>query len=87
VRLREIDAERLVYESVKPGPGGCVSLVLTPMELLDRLAALIPPPCQHRYRYVGVLAPTRAAGGGDGAGATGSRGAPRHPESAVGRRG
>ena len=39
-RLREIDAEHLVYESVKPGPGGSVSLVLTPLELLDRLAAL-----------------------------------------------
>ena len=56
-RLREIDAEHLVYESVKPGPGGSVSLVLTPMELLDRLAALIPPPRRHRHRYVGVLAP------------------------------
>lgn len=56
-RLREIDAEHLVYESVKPGPGGSVSLVLTPLELLDRLAALIPPPRRHRHRYVGVLAP------------------------------
>ena len=56
-RLREIDAEHLVYESVKLGPGGSVSLVLTPMELLDRLAALIPPPRRHRHRYVGVLAP------------------------------
>jgi len=42
-RLREIDPEHLVYESAKPGPGGSVSLILTPMELLDRLAALIPP--------------------------------------------
>ena len=29
-RLREIDAERLVYESVEPGAGGSVSLMLTP---------------------------------------------------------
>ncbi len=29
-RLREIDAEHRVYESVKPGPGGSVSLMLTP---------------------------------------------------------
>ena len=43
-RLREIDAEHLVYESVKPGPGGSVSLMLTPLELIERLAALIPPP-------------------------------------------
>ena len=56
-RLREIDPEHLVYESVKPGPGGSVSLMLTPMQLLDRLAALIPPPRKHRHRYYGVLAP------------------------------
>ena len=43
-RLREIDPGHLVYESAKPGPGGNVSLLLTPMQLLDRLAALIPPP-------------------------------------------
>jgi hypothetical protein len=43
-RLREIDPEHLVYESVKPGPGGSVSLLLTPMQLLDHLATLIPPP-------------------------------------------
>jgi hypothetical protein len=51
-----IDSEHLVYESIKPGPGGSVSLLLTPLELLDRRAALIPPPCQHRHRYYGVLA-------------------------------
>ena len=56
-RLREIDPEHLVYESIKPGPGGSVSLLLTPLELLDRRAALIPPPRQHRHRYYGVLAP------------------------------
>lgn len=30
---------------------------LTPLELVDRLAALIPPPRQHRHRLFGVLAP------------------------------
>jgi hypothetical protein len=50
-RLREIDAGHLVYESVKPGPGGSVSLMLTPLELIERLAALIPPPRRHRHRY------------------------------------
>jgi len=34
-RLREIDTGHLVYESVKPGPGGSVNLMLTPMQLLD----------------------------------------------------
>ena len=45
----------LVYESAKPGPDGSVSLLLTPMQLLERLAALIPPPRRHRHRYIGVL--------------------------------
>jgi hypothetical protein len=56
-RLREIDREHLAYDSAKPGPGGSLTLMLTPLELLDRLAALIPPPRRHRHRYFGVLAP------------------------------
>ena len=56
-RLRQIDAEHLVYESVKSGHGGSVGLLLTPLERLERLAALIPPPRRHRHRYYGVLAP------------------------------
>jgi hypothetical protein len=31
--------------------------MLTPLELIERLAALIPPPRRHRHRYCGVLAP------------------------------
>ncbi|MEF8768086.1 MAG: transposase [Candidatus Accumulibacter phosphatis] len=57
-RLREIDAEHRVYESVKPGPGGSVRWMLTPLERFERLAALIPPPRRHRHRYYGVLRPT-----------------------------
>ena len=47
-RLREIDADHLVHESIKPGPGGGVSAMLTPLELVERLAALIPPARRHR---------------------------------------
>ena len=32
-------------------------LHLTPQELIDRIAALVPPPRTHRHRYFGVLAP------------------------------
>jgi Putative transposase/Transposase zinc-binding domain len=32
-------------------------LTLTPVELIERIAALIPPPRTHRHRYYGVLAP------------------------------
>jgi len=51
IRLREVDAEHLLYESAKTGP-----LRLTPLQLLDRLAALVPPPRVHRHCYFGVLA-------------------------------
>jgi hypothetical protein len=56
-RLRELDPEHLVYDPPKPGPGGSAPQCLTPLELLDRLAALVPPPRVHRHRYFGVLAP------------------------------
>ena len=32
-------------------------LILTPLELIDRIAALVPPPRTHRHRYYGALAP------------------------------
>ena len=32
-------------------------LHLTPLQLIDRIAALVPPPRTHRHRYFGVLAP------------------------------
>ena len=32
-------------------------LVLTPLELINRIAQLVPPPRIHRHRYYGVLAP------------------------------
>ncbi|HEX8010226.1 MAG TPA: transposase, partial [Casimicrobiaceae bacterium] len=56
-RLLEVDAEHLLYASTKPGPGGSGPLRLTPLELIDRLAALVPPPRVHRHRDFGVLAP------------------------------
>jgi len=31
--------------------------VLTPLELIERIAQLVPPPRTHRHRYYGVLAP------------------------------
>jgi hypothetical protein len=55
-RLRELDPERLLYEGAKLGRGGNGTLLLTPLELLDCLAARVPPPRIHRRRYFGVLA-------------------------------
>jgi hypothetical protein len=49
--------ERIRYTLPKPGPGGQTAMTLTPLELLDRLAALIPPPRRHRHHYHGAFAP------------------------------
>ena len=35
---------------------GRTELILTPVELLDRLAQLVTPPRLHKHRYCGVLA-------------------------------
>lgn len=65
------DGHRHVLAEVHLGPAGALgtdpqarverperlALTLTPLELLSRLAALIPPPRVHRHRYAGVLAP------------------------------
>jgi hypothetical protein len=56
-RIEELDRHRLIYHLPKPGPDGRTQLILSPLELIERLAALVPPPRQHRHRYFGVLAP------------------------------
>ena len=63
-RLRK-EGEALVYRCAKqhsePGSdkrGARVDeLQLTTLELIARIAALVPPPRTHRHRYFGVLAP------------------------------
>ena len=59
-RLEQLAEDALVYRFPKPQPDGRTELRLTPLELLERLAALIPPPRLHRHRYHGVLAPNAA---------------------------
>jgi len=53
----EEGGEQLIYELPKPGLDGSSAIRLSALELLDRLALLIPPPRTHRHRYCGVLAP------------------------------
>ncbi|GAB1234115.1 IS91 family transposase [Ferrigenium sp. UT5] len=55
--LHTLDAEHLLYHNPKPRTDSPRDLVLTPLELIDKIAALIPPPRAHRHRYYGVLAP------------------------------
>ena len=55
--LHPLDTEHLVYHNPKPRSDSPRDLVLTPLELIDKIAALVPPPRAHRHRYYGVLAP------------------------------
>lgn len=48
---------QVAYRLAKPTVGGRTLLVMDPLELLDKLAKLIPPPRVHQVRYFGVLAP------------------------------
>ncbi|PSQ91035.1 MAG: hypothetical protein BRD57_05445, partial [Proteobacteria bacterium SW_6_67_9] len=41
----------------RPRPDVCGELTLSPPELIERVAALVPPPRRHRLRYYGVLVP------------------------------
>ena len=56
-RLERIDENTIVYRLKKPAPDGSPTLVLSPMELLARLAELVPLPRKHGIIYSGVLAP------------------------------
>jgi len=56
-RLGRLNDETLVYTLRKPTIDGRTELILTPLELLDRLAHLVTPPRIHKHRYCGVLAP------------------------------
>ena len=57
--LHPLDAEHLIYHNPKPRTDSPRDLVLTPLELIGRIAALVPPPRAHRHRYYGVLAPNQ----------------------------
>ncbi len=55
-RLRIVDADPLSLALKTPWSDGTRHLLLSPMELLEKLAALVPPPRSHLLRYHGVLA-------------------------------
>ena len=55
-RLSELADGRLLYELRHRWRDGTTHVAFEPLELIDRLAALIPPPRFHTVRYHGVLA-------------------------------
>jgi hypothetical protein len=48
------------YELLHPRLDGTVAVVFTPVEFLEKLAALVPRPRSHLVRFHGVLAPNAA---------------------------
>ena len=56
-RLAEDAHGDLVYTFTKPWSDGTTGITLSPLELLEKLAAIIPLPRVHLVRYAGCLAP------------------------------
>jgi hypothetical protein len=56
-RLEEDAHGDLVYTCTKPWADGTSGIKLSPLELLEKLAALVPLPRVHLVRYGGCLAP------------------------------
>ena len=58
---RVLDEETLRFTLKTPWSDGTTHLVLSPLELIEKLAALVPPPRLNLVRYHGVLAPNAAS--------------------------
>ena len=56
-RLRILDDGQLAFTLKTPWSNGTTHLLLSPHELLEKLAALVPPPRLNLVRYHGCLAP------------------------------
>lgn len=56
----ETRAGRLLYRLRHRWRDGTTHLLLDPLELVERLAVLVPPPRFHLVRYYGILAPRAA---------------------------
>jgi hypothetical protein len=59
-RLTESAGGQVVFELPHPRTDGATHLLLDPLELIEKLTQLIPPPRFHTLRFHGVLAPHAA---------------------------
>jgi len=55
--LTQLSEEVLSFKLKTPWSDGTTSILLSPLELIEKLSALVPPPRQNIVRYHGVLAP------------------------------
>ena len=56
-RLKLNDNGQVVYSLKKPYSDGTTHIVMTPLELIEKIAAIIPRPRVHLTRFHGILAP------------------------------
>jgi hypothetical protein len=56
-RLSQNSHGQVIYKLKKPYDDGTTHIVLTPLELLERLAAIVPRPRVHLTRFSGVFGP------------------------------
>jgi len=56
-RLTQISEDKLAFQLKTPWGDGTTHIILSPLELIEKLAALVPPPRVNLVRYHGVLAP------------------------------
>ena len=56
-RLKRNRAGQVVLQLKSPWRDGTTHIVMSPLELMQRLAALVPRPRLHLIRFHGVLAP------------------------------
>jgi hypothetical protein len=56
-RLERLSHDRLLYRFKRPWRDGTTHIVMEPLELLEKLSALVPAPRAHLVRYSGVFAP------------------------------
>src|SRR5437899_4599665 len=59
-RLTESARGQVVFELPHPRTDGATHLLLDPLELIEKLTLLIPPPRFHTLRFHGVLGPAAA---------------------------
>ena len=52
-----LNENTVIYHLKNPTPYGQTDLMMTPLEFIHKIAALIPRPRVHLIRYSGVLAP------------------------------
>ena len=57
---RSLPSSSLLFEPAHPRADGTTHLLLDPLELIEKIALLIPPPRFHTLRFHGLLGPRAA---------------------------